>query len=177
LKGKNSAAVFGSIAAMYFVALGSEMIMDWYKYGGSENHPLIERMGNNSGDWASAPMAARAMNRWAVGGVGQMLLYDLWESGQYNGRGFADEGIIQDMMSGTVGKDVLRGAMLTFAMVNGLTGGGEPIRAEQVGAFFASMTPMMTALPRNDDSPASSIVMTKDDLAEYWTELFEEMGG
>jgi hypothetical protein len=105
-----------------------------------------------------------------------MLLYDLWESGQYSRRGYADEGIVQDMLSGTVGKDGLRGMMLLYAAVMGMTGAGESIKAEQLGAFFASQTPMMTAMPRNDDSPASDITLTKDDLAEYWTELFEEMG-
>lgn len=177
VKGRNAAAVFGTLAAMYFVALGSEMLMDWWKYGGSRRHPLIERLSDDSGSWASPGMGLRAMNRWAVGGMGGMLLYDLWESGQYNSRGFGDEGVVQDMMSGTVGKDGLRFMMMMLAGLHGLVDDdGNGITADQLGAFAASQTPMVTAMPRTDASPAEEWMPTKEDLAEFYTNLFEEMG-
>lgn len=106
-----------------------------------------------------------------------MVLFDLWESGQYNNRGFGDEGVIQDMMSGTVGKDGLRLMMMAFAAAHGMVDeDGNGLDARQLAAFAASQTPMATALPRNDRSPAEEFLPSKEDMAEFYEELFEQMG-
>ena len=107
-----------------------------------------------------------------------MLAFDLWETGMYNNRGLADEGIVQDIMGGTVGKDGMRVLVMALAAAHGLVSeDGKGVNSEHLAAMMANYTPMLaTGLPRNEDSPAASWSPTKEDLKEFWQSMFEDMG-
>jgi hypothetical protein len=174
LRTRNASQVAATGAAMYYVADASEEIMDWWKYGGTRKHPV--NRGKNR-DERQATKVARAMNRWAVTGIPGMVAYDIWESAQYQGRGFGDEGAIQDLMSGAAGKDAIRGLLLIAAsFYNMATDGHGAATREQSAAWMTSQMPMVSALPRSRQSPAASWMMNKDTVYKFWLQAFKEMG-
>jgi hypothetical protein len=176
LRGRNVMQVAGTFVGMYYLAMASEQLMDWWKYGGTKNHPLMERL-DGSKEQRTNAMAVRAINRWAIGGFPAALMFDMWESGLYTGRGFADEDDIRELMSGTVGKDGIRALVAVFAAFHGLMpGDGEGLTAQEVAALIVGQMPMGTALPRNSQSPAADLMPTKSEIQEWVTDELQDMG-
>jgi hypothetical protein len=167
-RGKRGAKAFGGASAIFGLGMFAEELLDMLKYGGSENHPLRDKIKDDAA-W-EFNQALRYINRGGFFGLGFSKLFDGYEAFQY---GRTDFGLMDGAMltetaaaAEVMGLGLLAGEIDAKQMAKWLVRNTIPVHAATIPrdkkAMFAEHLPVRSDM--------------EDDLADWLDDMVPGVG-